>query len=242
MHFGPFALDDRTWSLARDGTAIDLSPRLVEILAFFASRPGVIITKDELLERFWPDVHFSENTLTRAIADIRKAIGDDASQPTFLQTAARRGYRFIGGPSAGSHDVFAAWVKGRLALDSLDLARLPGAIRAFRRGRRTPSYPAHPDSPMPTCCSLKRPDLRAHPTTTCSPGDRDRPAACALDTTLGAARAVLAPLSAAGKTEESQAARASRDALEPTNCAISIGSRLPPGARNGCVPWTVRSR
>src|SRR6476659_6109686 len=116
MLFGPFALDERTWSLARDGSVVGLSPRLVEILAFFAARPGVIVTKDELLERFWPDVHVSENTLTRAIADIRKAIGDDASQPTFLQTAARRGYRFIGGPSAGSEDVFAAWVKGRLAL------------------------------------------------------------------------------------------------------------------------------
>jgi DNA-binding winged helix-turn-helix (wHTH) protein len=73
MHFGPFALDERTWSLARDGSPVDLSPRLVEILAFFAARPGVIVTKDELLDRFWPEVHVAENTLTRAIADIRKA-------------------------------------------------------------------------------------------------------------------------------------------------------------------------
>ena len=40
MHFGPFALDERTWSLTRDGAAVDLSPRLVEILAFFAAAPA----------------------------------------------------------------------------------------------------------------------------------------------------------------------------------------------------------
>lgn len=162
MRFGPFVLDQRTWTLTRDGTVLNLSPRLVEILAFLASRPGEIVTKDELLDRFWPDVNVTDNTLTRAIADIRKAMGDDAGAPAFLQTASRRGYRFIGAlapeqaatdavpepqpPHGGSaEDVFALWVKGRLALESLDVGRLESAMRAFERAvAELPRYaPAH---------------------------------------------------------------------------------------------------
>jgi DNA-binding winged helix-turn-helix (wHTH) protein len=79
-----------------DSREVDLSPRLVEILAFIVSRSGEIVTKEELLEKFWPEVNVSENTLTRAIADIRKAIGEDAASPRFLQTVSRRGYKFGG--------------------------------------------------------------------------------------------------------------------------------------------------
>src|SRR3954447_15344647 len=81
MHFGPFFLDERTWSLNINGSTVDLSPRLVKILAYLVARKGVTVTKNELLEQFWPDVFVEENVLTRAIADIRKAVGDDASEP-----------------------------------------------------------------------------------------------------------------------------------------------------------------
>ena len=97
IRFGSFAIDSRTWLLMNGDRAVDLSPRLVEILAHIVARDGAIVTKDELLERFWPDVHVTDNTLTRAIADIRKSIGDDAGAPRYLETASRRGYRFIGG-------------------------------------------------------------------------------------------------------------------------------------------------
>jgi DNA-binding winged helix-turn-helix (wHTH) protein len=100
IRFGSFHIDPRTWLLTRDGRPVELSPRLVEILGYIVARSGEIVTKDELLERFWPDVHITENTLTRAIADIRKAIGDDAAKPQYLQTVSRRGYRFAGASGA----------------------------------------------------------------------------------------------------------------------------------------------
>jgi DNA-binding winged helix-turn-helix (wHTH) protein len=81
IRFGSFQIDPRTWLLTQQGQPVDLSPRLVEILGYIVARDGEIVTKDELLERFWPDVHVSENTLTRAIADIRKAIKDEAAEP-----------------------------------------------------------------------------------------------------------------------------------------------------------------
>src|SRR6478609_3638295 len=129
VRFGPFAVDIRTWRLSRDGDPIELSPRLVEILVYLVERNGAIATKEELLDRFWPDVHVTENTLARAIADIRKALGEPADQPRVIQTLARRGYRFIGvsATEAATGDPFRLWVEGRLALESLDPTRLDEA-------------------------------------------------------------------------------------------------------------------
>src|SRR5689334_13369931 len=144
IRFGSFQIEPRTWLLTRDGVAVDLSPRLVEILGHIVSRGGQIVTKEELLDKFWTDVNVTENTLTRAIADIRKAIGDDANAPKYLETSSRRGYRFVGEAPAIS-DPFQDWVKGRLALDSLDATKLDEATRAFERAvAELPRYaPAH---------------------------------------------------------------------------------------------------
>ena len=146
IRFGSFQIDSRTWLLVNNNTPVDLSPRLVEILAFIVARGGEIVTKDELLEKFWPDTHVTENTLTRAIADIRKAIDDDPAAPKYLETASRRGYKFAGPRDAViESDPFEDWVKGRLALDSLDATRLDAATRAFERAvADLPNYaPAH---------------------------------------------------------------------------------------------------
>ena len=122
IRFGPFQIDPRTWSLSRDGDAVDLSPRLVEILTAIIEKNGEIVTKDELLDRFWPGVNISENTLTRAIADIRKALGEQASEPQYIQTLARRGFRFMSGSRRSTSrvrraptrdDPFQAWVQGQ---------------------------------------------------------------------------------------------------------------------------------
>ena len=146
IRFRPFQIDPRTWTLSRDGHTVDLSPRLVEILGHLAGHGGAIVTKDELLERFWPGINISDNTLTRAVADIRKALGDSASEPKYVQTLARRGYRFVADSGASSaaeaeEDPFQAWEQGRLALESLDLSRLDQAIAAFERAvADLPSY------------------------------------------------------------------------------------------------------
>ena len=100
--------------LKHGADTVPLSPRLVEILAFLVEQNGAIITKEQLLDRFWAGVNISDNTLTRAIADIRIALDDSASEPKFIQTLARRGYRFV--PQTPASDPFDDWVKGRVAL------------------------------------------------------------------------------------------------------------------------------
>ena len=223
IRFGAFAIDPRTWLLTLDGRAVDLSPRLVEILAFIVSGEGRIVTKDELLERFWPNINIADNTLTRAIADIRKVIGDDAASPRYVETASRRGYRFIGDkPSiATGVDPFEEWVKGRLALDTLDSARLDEAVLAFERtAAELPRYaPAHAglanaymlqyertrSARLPDRLLLERAMNAAREAST-------------IDASLGEAWAVLGYLlCAAGKMQEGQAAARRATALEPDN-------------------------
>jgi len=130
VRFESFTIDVQRWRLLHDGALLDLSPRLVEILAFLAVRAGDTVTKDQLLDRFWPDVHVTENTVTRAIADIRQVLADDSRAPRVIQTVARHGYRFIAQlqPSDAAapdtrrdlSDPYAAWVRGRVSLEGLE--------------------------------------------------------------------------------------------------------------------------
>jgi DNA-binding winged helix-turn-helix (wHTH) protein len=229
IRFGPFEIDPRTWTLARDGQPVDLSPRLVEILAHLATRGGAIVTKDELLERFWPGVNISDNTLTRAVADIRKALGDSAANPKYVQTLARRGYRFVDavaledeeGSGPIEEDPFHAWEQGRLALESLDVARLDQAIFAFERAAANlPSYaPAY--AGLANAYLLRFETTRFSNTPDREMLDRALTAArraCAADAKLGEAWAVLGYLlAAAGQVTEGQAAARRATALEPGN-------------------------
>jgi len=222
IRFGSFQIEPRTWLLSKDNAPVDLSPRLVEILAFIVSRGGEIVTKEELLEKFWPDVNVTENTLTRAIADIRKAIGDDPSAPKYLETASRRGYKFAGPKDAVvQSDPFQDWVKGKLALDTLDGSTLDEATRAFERAvAELPRYaPAHAGLANAYLLQYERTRFGSKP-------DRGLMAraieaarhATTIDATLGEGWAALGYLlSASGKTEEGQAASRRATAVEPDN-------------------------
>jgi DNA-binding winged helix-turn-helix (wHTH) protein/Flp pilus assembly protein TadD len=232
MQFPPFAIDSQRHVLTRDGEDVALSPHLVDILSYLATRSGEIVSKDALLEAFWPEVHVTENTLTRAIADIRKALGDDASEPQFIQTVARRGYRFIVPvrahedtrrqvPVLAAEDPFREWVRGRLSLEALDSSKLPAAVTAFEHAvAATPEYaPAH--AGLANACFLQFECTRAENTPNREPLLRaiaHARRACELDQALGEAWATLGfVLTAAGQGEEARAAARRAAALEPTS-------------------------
>jgi len=228
MRIGPFVLDERRYTLTRAGEPVALSPRLVELLAYLAARPGVLVTKDELLDRFWTDVHVTENTLTRAVADIRKALGDDAATPRFIQTVARHGYRFVAemlssntAASADDVDPFIAWARGRVTLEALDATRLDEAIAAFERAvaGQPGQAPAH--------AGLANAELLRFEST-CARNTPDRPAldravaharqATALDPNLGEGWAVLGHILARmGEGDEARAPIRRAIALEASN-------------------------
>jgi DNA-binding winged helix-turn-helix (wHTH) protein len=223
LRFDAFALDPQRHVLTRDGTDVPLSPHLVDILEHLVLHPGELVSKDVLLDRFWPDVNVTENTLTRAIADIRKAIGDHAAAPRFIQTVARRGYRFVGVPTSHdpADDPLRDFVRARTALESLDTTQLPEATLAFEQAiRAMPDYaPAH--AGLASACFLQYESTRASNSPSRDPLMRaiaHARRACELDANLGEAWATLGfVLAAAGECEEARAVSRRAAALEPTS-------------------------
>ena len=95
LTFGPFVLDPVSGLLARDSVPVPLTPRAMQVLEYLAHRPGRLVTKSELLGAAWGGTYVGDGALKVCIREIRKALDDDARRPAYVETAHRRGYRFI---------------------------------------------------------------------------------------------------------------------------------------------------
>lgn len=96
LRVGDWAVDPAAHALAREGhEALRLEPKVIEVLVHLANHPGEVVTRDELLAAVWPGVVVGDDALTQAIIKLRKALGDDARQPCFIETIPKRGYRLI---------------------------------------------------------------------------------------------------------------------------------------------------
>jgi cholera toxin transcriptional activator len=95
--FGIFELDAATEELRRQGMLVKLSAQPFQVLLMLLSNPGCVVTRDEISRQLWPDGTFVdyEHGVNSAVNRIREALGDDAANPRFIQTLARRGYRFL---------------------------------------------------------------------------------------------------------------------------------------------------
>jgi len=106
-HLGRFRLED--WlvhpaegTLSSDGHLVRLEPRVMDVLVYLAAEPGEVVSKEDLLEAVWGGSYVEEGVLTQAIHGLRKALGDDARQPRFIQTIPKRGYRLVASVSIES--------------------------------------------------------------------------------------------------------------------------------------------
>jgi len=79
----------------RVGETISLAPKAIEILILLVVRAGELVEKDELLRAVWPDTFVEESNLTQNIFTLRRALGDERVSARYIETVARRGYRFI---------------------------------------------------------------------------------------------------------------------------------------------------
>ena len=97
VRFGIFEADPQAGELRRNGLKVKLSGQPFQILAMLLERPGGVVTREELQKKLWPDGTFVDfdHSLNTAINKIREALGDSAENPCFVETLARRGYRFI---------------------------------------------------------------------------------------------------------------------------------------------------
>jgi TolB-like protein len=93
--FGPYRLDPNERVLTRAGDTISLTPKATEILLMLVTNAGQLVEKDELLQQVWPDTFVEESNLSQNIFTLRRALGDERAGPRYIETVARRGYRFV---------------------------------------------------------------------------------------------------------------------------------------------------
>lgn len=93
--FADIELDVDRFVVTRAGRRLSLEPKALDVLRALVERPGRLVTKDELLDLAWPGVAVTPNALTRVVAQLRRELGDDATDAKFIETVPTRGYRFI---------------------------------------------------------------------------------------------------------------------------------------------------
>ena len=81
--------------LVRGEEQVRLEPRVMDVLVHLAERAGEVVSKEELVARVWEGRYVTDDVLTVTIYALRKALGDDARRPQYLETVSRRGYRWI---------------------------------------------------------------------------------------------------------------------------------------------------
>ena len=104
--FGVFELDLRAGELRRNGVRVKLQEQPFQVLTQLLEKPGEVITREDIRNRLWPADTFVDfdHSLNAAIRRLRDALGDSAENPTFVETVARRGYRFLAPVTSTSPD------------------------------------------------------------------------------------------------------------------------------------------
>jgi DNA-binding winged helix-turn-helix (wHTH) protein len=105
--FGPYRLDPEGVALWREREIVSVRPKCFALLLYLIQHHGKLITKETLLADVWKDVVVSESALSRTVAELRDILQDNAEAPQFIETAQRRGYKFIGKVVEIGKEVFA---------------------------------------------------------------------------------------------------------------------------------------
>lgn len=147
--FGPFTLDAARRRLLRDGESVPVPPKALDILEILVDNRGRTVEKDALMARVWPDTIVEEANLTQNVFVLRRALSDEASDPRYISTVARRGYRFVASATETGSDVvlnerwrvhrtsnlpaYHAYLKGRHYWSKRDVDGVRAAITFFRQ-------------------------------------------------------------------------------------------------------------
>jgi pimeloyl-ACP methyl ester carboxylesterase/DNA-binding winged helix-turn-helix (wHTH) protein len=136
LTFGEYQLDLVSGRLNRGNAPVAVTPKAFAVLQYLAERPGQLVSKSDLLDAIWPKVFVGDAVLKTTIRDIRRALGDDSQTPRFIETAHRRGYRFI-----------ASVVTEHPTVARSSTAPLP-RVRYARSGRVNIAYEVVGDGPV----------------------------------------------------------------------------------------------
>ena len=102
--FGQFRLDVRSERLWKGSQVIPLRPKAFSVLTYLLAHPQQLVTKQELLEAVWPGTFVTDAVLKDSVRQLREALDDRPAAPQYIETAHRRGYRFIGKVSSEGRD------------------------------------------------------------------------------------------------------------------------------------------
>ncbi len=107
VRFGAFELDVRAGELRKGGRKIRLQEQPFQVLLMLLERPGDVVLREEIRKRLWPNDTFVQFTpsINATIQRLRKALGDSADEPRYVETVARRGYRLLEKVRDGGSDV-----------------------------------------------------------------------------------------------------------------------------------------
>ena len=123
--FGDLQVDLNQMRVRRAGADVALEPKSFDVLCFLIEHRDRLVTKEELLDAVWRDTFVTPNVLTRAVAQLRKALGDEAREAHIIETVAKRGYRFIATVTA----------TGDAGQPEAHVAAMPPRVAAARPGR-----------------------------------------------------------------------------------------------------------
>ncbi|NLA67274.1 MAG: tetratricopeptide repeat protein [Gammaproteobacteria bacterium] len=104
--FDDVEVDTAAHRVVRDGEVLPLEPKAFAVLLALLARPGHAITRDDLLDQVWGHRHVTPGVLNRVVAQLRKALGDDAEHPRYIQTLHAVGYRFMCVPEVSAVEEF----------------------------------------------------------------------------------------------------------------------------------------
>jgi TolB-like protein/DNA-binding winged helix-turn-helix (wHTH) protein len=92
---GDWRVDAARNQVSRADESAHLEPKAIEVLVYLARRAGLVVAREELLAAVWPGVIVGDDVLTQAVIKLRKALGDEARRPTYIETISKRGYRLV---------------------------------------------------------------------------------------------------------------------------------------------------
>jgi adenylate cyclase len=93
--FEDVLVDPDTFRVSKSGSAVPLEPKAFQVLVYLIANRGRVVDKSEILDAVWKESFVTQNAMTRVIARLRKALGDDPKQPRFIKTVQTRGYLFM---------------------------------------------------------------------------------------------------------------------------------------------------
>src|SRR6185503_5743968 len=145
--FGRFRVKAEERVLRRGDELVALTPKAFDILLTLLENAGRIVNKEDLMKKVWPKTFVEEGNLTQNISLLRKALGESATGPQFIETVPRRGYRFVAPVNTGNGNGHEAALEteactpqhepGQITASPVSLANAPNSNSPIASGRGT---------------------------------------------------------------------------------------------------------